>query len=222
VKNTGAHLTGAQPERRIVNVFIEAFIVGVVGFAIAMVANSLSPRGLSLTRNYFPPAPAQRAPATNHAAAVASPALLATNAPPENKLAARLAARGLRLIEFPEVRQLYEDPRREQELIVFVDARNEQSYLEGHIPAAYHFDHYYPDKYLPAVFPACQQAETVVVYCIGGDCEDSEFASAYLVDAGIPAARLNVFAGGFEAWKTNSMPVEIGPRGSGELQQKQQ
>lgn len=222
MKNTGFHLTSAQPERRLVNVFIEAFIVGAVGFAIAMVANSLSPRGLSLTRNYFPPAPTQVSSATNNAGVVASPALLATNASHENKLAERLAARGLRLIEFAGVRQLYQDPRREQELIVFVDARNEQSYLEGHIPAAYHFDHYYPDKYLPEVFPACRQAEIVVVYCIGGDCEDSEFASAYLVDAGIPAARLNVFAGGFEAWKTNGMPVEIGPRGSGELQQRQQ
>lgn len=222
MKNTGFHPAGAKPEKRIVNVLIEAFIVSVVGFAVAMVANSVSPRGLSLTRNYFPPAPTQGVTATNHAGAVASPVLLATNASPENKLAGRLAARGLRLMEFAEVRQLYEDPRREQELIVFVDARNEESYLEGHIPAAYHFDHYYPDKYLPAVFPACQQAETVIVYCIGGDCEDSEFASAYLVDAGIPAARLNVFAGGFDAWKTNGMPVEIGPRGSGELQQMKQ
>ncbi|MGC8991358.1 MAG: hypothetical protein ACP5MD_14675, partial [Verrucomicrobiia bacterium] len=89
----GFHLAGAQPQRRIMNVFIEAFIVGAAGFAIAMVANSLSPRGLSLTRNYFPPAPTQAASATNNAGVVASPALLATNASPENKLAERLAAR---------------------------------------------------------------------------------------------------------------------------------
>lgn len=204
--------------RSVKRIFLEAVVIGFLGFGIALLANAVSPRGLSLRRDYFPPPPdAPVQSLTNPPVMLDASSSINTNQPPDNQLATRLAARGLRLIDFAEVRRLYQDPRREQELVVFVDARNESLYLEGHIPGAYPFDHYYPDKYLPAVVPACQQAETVVVYCIGGDCEDSEFASVFLIDAGVPSARLNVYAGGIDTWKTNGMPVEIGQRGSGEL-----
>lgn len=98
-----------------------------------------------------------------------------------------------------------------------MDAPNAQSYLQGRVPGAYHFDHYHPEKHRPLVYPACQQTETIVVYRIGRDCEESEFAVACQLDAGIPATRLRLFGGVMEAWKTNGMPIEIGPWDSGEL-----
>jgi rhodanese-related sulfurtransferase len=102
-------------------------------------------------------------------------------------------------------------------LIVFVDARNESHYEEGHIPDAYHFDHYYPEKHLAAVLPACLSAVKIVVYCGGGACEDSQLAAQTLKEAGVPAERLFVYAGGITEWSTNGLPVELGARKSGNI-----
>lgn len=195
----------------------EALAVAGLGLALALVANAVSPRGLKLGRDYFPAV----ASVTNVIAAssVSLPAapMITTNQNRASEVAARLAGRGLRLIESAEAKALFRDPRREQELVVFIDARNDRHYLEGHIPGAYQFDHYYPENHLPVVLPACQQAEIVVVYCGGGDCEDSEFAALALKDAGISAERLVVYGGGIKDWTEGGLPIEVGPRGSGNV-----
>lgn len=128
---------------------------------------------------------------------------------------ARLREAGLRVVDDAEVVRLFQDPRRTQELIVFVDARDERHFREGHIPGAHPFDRYRPEEYLPNLLPVCQTAEEIVVYCTGGDCEDSEFAALALRDAGVPVERLAVYVGGIAAWQTLGQPVETGDRGSG-------
>lgn len=204
---------------------IEASVVTAVGLALALLANQLSPRGLSLGRDYFPAAPATSTAPTPAVAAstnAAAPGLASSASPStttHKDVRARIEARGFRFLESAEVRQLHADPRREQELVVFVDARNDAHYLEGHILGAYQFDHYYPATHLPVVLPVCQQAELVVVYCSGGDCEDSEFAAVALKEAGIPAERLGVYGGGMADWLANHQPVEVGPRGSGQVKE---
>jgi len=198
-------------------VLLEAALVGGVGLALALAANALSPRGLALRRDYFPRANPVTSSVTNGSTGVAPAESRSPQKVDPEQLAARLAAKGLRLIDSTEARRLFQDPRREQELIVFVDARNDAHYQEGHVPGAYQFDHYYPERYLPTIVPVCHQAEEVVVYCAGGDCEDSEFAAVALTETGVPAAHLSVYGGGMEAWRTNGLPVELGPRGSGEL-----
>jgi len=132
-------------------------------------------------------------------------------------VAARLQANGLRLVDSNQVAQLYHDPRYEQELVVFIDARDDSNYQEGHIPGAYQFDHYHPENYLAAVLPVCQTAERIVVYCTGGDCEDSEFSALTLGGVGIPKEKLAVYVGGMTEWLTNGLPVEIGARRSGNI-----
>jgi glucose-6-phosphate-specific signal transduction histidine kinase len=82
---------------------------------------------------------------------------------------------------------------------------------------AYQLDHYYPERYLPTVLPACQTAQRIVVYCNGGDCEEGEFTALTLRSAGLPAERLGVYFGGMTEWATNGLPVELGARKSGNL-----
>ena len=130
---------------------------------------------------------------------------------------ARLKQKGLQSIDGQGALRLFQDPRYEQELVVFVDARGESHYLEGHIPGALQFDRYYPEKYLPAVVAACISAQKVVVYCTGGDCEDSEFAALALKDAGVPAGLLVIYAGGMTDWTAKGWITEIGARKSGNL-----
>ena len=65
------------------------------------------------------------------------------------------------------------------------------------------------------MLPACLNATKVVVYCAGGDCEDSEFAALALIEAGVPQERLFIYAGGMTEWATNGLPIELGERKAG-------
>jgi len=197
-------------------VVVEALAVAALGVAFALAANALSPRGLQLNRNYFPQAAGSSlaaTPATN--STVMTAATGATHTP--SAAAQRLQQRGLQLVTSNQVAELFRDPRYEQGLVVFIDARDDQHYTAGHIPGAWQFYHYRADDYLPAVLPACMAALQIVVYCAGGECEDSEFATIMLRDAGVPRETLFVYVGGITEWKANGLPVETGPRRSGQL-----
>jgi rhodanese-related sulfurtransferase len=201
--------------RKAKSVVVEALVVAALGVAFALVANALSPRGLQLRRNYFPDAggaPLAAIPVTNSAATAIQGSAHAPSAAVQ-----RLQQRGLQLVTSNQVVELFHDPRYEQGLIVFIDARDDQHYAAGHIPGAWQFYHYRADDYLPAVLPACMAALQIVVYCAGGECEDSEFATIMLRDAGVPRDSLFVYVGGITEWKANGLPVETGARRSGQL-----
>jgi rhodanese-related sulfurtransferase len=190
----------------------EAFFVALAGAASALLANQLSPRGLKLARDYFP---GGIAPLTVPPARMAE---AANTTPPLTALAARLQEKGLHLAGRAQVEQLFHDPRLQQNLVLFIDARDENHYQEGHIPGAYEFFPYHPEKYLAEVMPLCQIAEQIVVYCAGGECEDSESAALYLQQAGIPAEKLFVYGGGITDWAAAGLAVERGARNSGDLE----
>ena len=202
------------PDRRqpVRNVLLEALLVAAAGIVLAFGANLVSPRGLALTRNYFPAGISRPAPAARDVANTNPPA-----SSPAQLLAARLKELGLQWVDGRQAAQLFHDPRFQQGSIAFIDARDEQHYREGHIPGACEFDPYYPEKYFATVFPVCQAAEQIVVYCIGGDCDDSESAAITLRDVGIANRKLFIYTGGITEWTTNGLPVEIGGRNSGNL-----
>ncbi len=189
--------------------------MAVVGAALAFAANAFSPRGLVLARNYFPgtkrtfPTPA----GTN----VVGAAGATTNSPME-LLAARLRAEGLQLANSNQVVQLFQDPRRQQEGVIFIDSRNEEHYQAGHIPGAYLFNRFHAENYMTNVLSVCLTAEQIVFYCNGGDCDDSEHAALMLRDSiGIPKEKVLLYGGGMNEWVTNGLPVELGARNSGVL-----
>src|SRR5262245_15502874 len=168
-------------------VFLEALLVGAAGLVIALAANALSPWGLRLGRNYFPDI---RVASTNPAASgtnVSTTGMPATGTnSPVDPTVLRLQQHGLKPITSSEVFELFRDPRYEQGLIVFVDARDDDHFAVGHIPKAWQLNHYRPEGYLPVVLPACLSAMKVIVYCNGGQCDDSEFAAVMLREAGVP------------------------------------
>lgn len=207
----------------------EAALVAVVGVVIALVANQTSPRGLRLTRDYFPvlpvtPAatgwdasknPGLRASGSSAAASGGSNAVAVAVAGAEagaglSAVEEKVRALGFVPAKLPEVEALFRDPRYAQELVVFVDARDDHHFQEGHIPGALQLDRFYPERYLPAVLPRASAAELVVVYCTGGECEDSVFAAGLLRDAGIGAERVRVYLGGFREWSERGLPSERG------------
>ena len=186
---------------------LEGLLVAVLGAIVAFTGNALSPRGLQLTRDYFP------APTHSGSAAQATGPGSSTNSEWDN-LAARLKEDGLGLIDSRKAMELFQDPRRQQSLVIFVDARNPEHYQEGHIPGAYEFDYYHYGDYLATVVPACQNAQQVVVYCTGGKCDDSRLAANFL--GGImPKEKLMVYGGGITEWVEKGLPVEKGERAPG-------
>lgn len=191
------------------SVVLEALLVGLAGAILAFSANALSPRKLVLSRNYYPPQ------ATNAAAPV-SPAA-GTNTSTQDQLQARLQAQGLQLADSNLVLQLFRDPRREQERILFVDARDQEHYEAGHIPGALLLDYYHVEAHFGEVLQACPPAEQIIVYCNGGECEDSELAAILLRDSSVPKEKLFVYGGGFAEWTNLTLPVELGQRNSGRM-----
>ena len=190
--------------------------MAVIGAALAFAANALSPRGLQLSKNYFPatsiPSPSP-SPGSNTTVAAGA----RTNSPQE-LLSALLLANGLQLADSNRVTQFFRDPRREQDGIIFIDARNDDHYRAGHIPGAYQFDHFRPENYLTNVLQVCLTAEQIVFYCNGGECDDSLQAAVMLRDSvPIPKEKLFVYGGGITEWATAGLPVELGARNSGQL-----
>lgn len=194
----------------------EGALVAVIGAILAFAANALSPHSLHLTTDYFPghkvtlPAPVA---GTNQAGSAAG-----TRNSPLELLAARFQKEGLQLADSNRVMQLFRDPRREQDGVIFVDARDEEHYRAGHIPGAYLFDRFRPENYLTNVVQVCQTAQQIVFYCNGGDCDDSEHTAIMLRDSiPIPKEKVFVYGGGINEWSTNGLPIELGARNSGQF-----
>jgi rhodanese-related sulfurtransferase len=218
----------SHPKSGPLAILLEALVIAIVGVCVALIANQISPRGLNLARNYFPeikpeptpsaatnnPRPTATATATNPA-----PAPPSTNAVPSEaeQAIARLKAKGLQVVTLEQMEKLLHDPGYATGSIIFVDARDDDHYQAGHIPAALQLDYYHPDKYLPAVVTASQAARQVVVYCTGGDCEDSEMTAIMLRDGGVPNQKLFVYSGGMNEWEARQEPIETGARNSGHM-----
>jgi len=133
-------------------------------------------------------------------------------------LSARFRAEGLQLADSNQAMRLFRDPRREQDGVIFIDARDDDHYRAGHIPGAYLFDRFQPQDYLTNVLQVCLTAQQIVFYCNGGDCDDSEHAAIFLRDSiGIPKEKVFVYGGGINEWTTNGLPIELGSRNSGQF-----
>lgn len=202
MSNNPAQPAGSKGGAGLRDLLLEVLLVAMAGVLFAFLANHFSPRGLKLARNYsVGEAPAALAPLS-----------------PGQSLEDRLKEKGLHLIKLPEVEKLFRDPRVQQYAILFIDARDEEAYHQGHIPGACEFFPYYPEKYLESVRPMCDFAAQIVVYCTGGECEDSQAAALWLRDnAGVPAEKLLVFGGGITEWEAAGLPVEAGERNSGDI-----
>lgn len=203
-------------------IIAETLLITVAGVAFALAANALSPRGLKLSRDYFPggTVKATAATAPGSVTSNANPANVKASTPaaaPLDPTAQRLQQRGLQLVDSKAVLELFRDPGYSAGLILFVDARDDEHYGAGHIPGAWQFNHYRPENYLPTVLPLSLTAQKVIVYCTGGQCEDSEFAAMMLRDNGVPRENLFVYTGGITEWKAQGHPVETGARSSGQI-----
>ncbi len=210
----------------VVRLVVEIVILVGLASTVALAFNSVRDRGLRLSKNYFekPAITGDLAPSV----AGVSPAgpeevrstsgQIAKELPPASRQPAEVksepapasshAEHIFQVARFQDVIELYNDTLYGQGIYFFVDARNEEQFANGTIPGARLLNPYYAEDYLPDLLPELEVAERVVVYCQGGDCEDSIFACRELLNAGIPFESIYLYEGGMEDWEKNDGPVE--------------
>ncbi len=189
----------------------QALVLIVLATGVGLGMNAARERGhIDLSRQYFPPIPpappADPGPSSTGATSDANAAPLTGTTetqpvPPPSpfevvNLAAALA--------------LFEHPNAAVGLHVFVDARDDDHYESGHIPGALQCDHYRIDQFLPTVVSIAAAAEKVIVYCNGGECEDSLAVCGDLLQADIPRAKILLFKEGWQAWIQAGLPQAAG------------
>ncbi|MDX9975214.1 MAG: rhodanese-like domain-containing protein [FCB group bacterium] len=192
---------------------LEALAVVAVGWGIGLTANAMNDKPLALGKDHLratvkvTPAPTNRTP--EPLAGVIDGDETATE--PE------LTDEGFQLISHEEAIEVYQGHAYAEEREVFIDARDDKSYAEYHIPGAFQLDHYYAERYLDDVLPACRNAERIILYCNGGKCEDSKLAAGDLMDNGIDPAKLFIYNGGITQWTADGLPCERGERLSNDI-----
>jgi 3-mercaptopyruvate sulfurtransferase SseA len=117
---------------------------------------------------------------------------------------------GFEVVNVEEVRAIWEDENFQWDIYVIVDARADDPYKEGHIPGAIQCDYYRIEHYWPEVLTRAAAAEKIVVYCNGGDCEDSLYVCGELVASDIPKANVLLFKGGWTEWTAAGLPIATG------------
>ncbi|MFQ5748089.1 MAG: rhodanese-like domain-containing protein [Planctomycetota bacterium] len=170
---------------------VQALLFLALSLGTGLLGNALLPQGLDLGRDYFPagatpqgeePRPAHGLP--DH---------------PYGK---------------PEARDVlaYSEFAGEDDSILILDARHDADYLEGHIPGAVSLDFYKLDEKLPRMRPLLEKAVTVIVYCNGGDCEDSLNLAQDLVFRYnlLTEDQVLVYEGGITEWRELGYPIEQG------------
>ena len=219
-------------QRRGLQILWECLLVTAVGTIIALIANALHPQGVRLGRNYFPrrTPPAVSTPVQTDTDERPSPDGPPDTPSPEmaavpedvspaalDRFANRIEQQGFQVMRHDAVVALFNDPLAREGFHIFIDARNDRAYTAGHIPGAYQLDHYHIEDYIDEVLPACISALTIVIYCSGGDCEDSEFTALELFDRGVDPSRIFIYPGGMSLWEHTGMPIEKGARDSGRI-----
>jgi rhodanese-related sulfurtransferase len=95
--------------------------------------------------------------------------------------------------------------------VIFLDARSAKLYEAGHIPGARLCHHYRQDQYIPAMLEELRAADIVVIYCAGGDCEDSiQLATDLVFTHGLTQELIAIYEGGFAEWVDAGLEVRNG------------
>lgn len=214
--------------KKVGRVVLEALLVTAAGVALAFAANPKSSRGLELSKNYFEVKPAVVSSGSQPPRIATGPSTatnvaathVATTTSVSTGVDKQIEDAGFKPIKYDEVLRLFKDDVNYQNNVyLFVDAREENQYKEGHVPLAWRVDHVKPKETINAeplkfLLPS---AEKIILYCHGGNCEDSLFVAGDLRDAGVDPGKIYVYVGGFNEWEAKRQPIEKGERQSGNI-----
>jgi len=125
----------------------------------------------------------------------------------------RRAYAGIRFITLAETEDLFARKMQGEQGLLFIDSRGREGFAAGHIPGALSVpleEVELARKMAPQSeragaldFPA---AQTLVVYCEGGDCQTSISLAKIIHEKGYQDIR--IFAGGWAEWDAAGLPEE--------------
>jgi rhodanese-related sulfurtransferase len=98
------------------------------------------------------------------------------------------------------------DPKVSAKDVVWVDARSQDAYDEGHVTGAILLNDDKWDTLLGNLFAAWQPERPIIVYCSAG-CEASHHVADRLRDLGLEP--IYVLKGGYDAWKQNQPKASL-------------
>jgi rhodanese-related sulfurtransferase len=156
----------------------ETIILVGVSAALALAVNTLSPRGIALVGQW------------NIAEGVitANPGGIAEGKPAEISSVAR-------------AKTLFDKGD-----VVFVDARSQNHYGNGHIPGAVSLPVGQFEERIESFLNRYPPEQPIVTYCSGRTCEDSHELARFLSDVGF--TDVQVFIDGFPGWEAQGYPIE--------------
>jgi rhodanese-related sulfurtransferase len=108
---------------------------------------------------------------------------------------------GIRLISLEEAEDIWQT-----QVAVFIDARRNELYREGHVPRSLNLPANESARTLPSLVMTFAREGTVVVYCEGGDCQSSLDLAKRLHEAGFRDIRVST--GGWDEWRAAGLPEE--------------
>lgn len=89
---------------------------------------------------------------------------------------------------------------------LFVDARSNDDYREGHIKGAISLPVGEFDERVGNLLDNYSPDQSIITYCSGRTCEDSHRLAQMLIDLGYE--NVSIMIDGFPGWKENGYPVE--------------
>ncbi|MFN0060428.1 MAG: rhodanese-like domain-containing protein [Planctomycetota bacterium] len=201
---------------------IEVAAMLLVSVALAFAGNSLIKNPVDLSRNYYRGSvstaaaidatehvskPADPTPAPEQPVSVEAPMPSSATPPTDHAPATKLG--DYELIDLEEVKAFADE---DVEFAIIVDARKHDTYEKGHIPGAYSLDFYRLNKeMIDAMRDKLDAAAIIVLYCNGGNCEDSlNLAASLEYDYQVERAKLRVFEAGYEAWEKAKYSIVTG------------
>ena len=194
-------MNGARVSRQIIGFVVLAFVCAVVSNALAGPERKLKWIGRYEERTSEPaPASAPHATPGVQAAAPGAAAGPKTFPPHPDKPWVEVSG--------DDVAALYAAGR-----VLFLDARRTSVYRDGHIAGARSlavWESDVDDKVKALFAEGLDQSAPLVVYCSGGDCEDSHMLAQKLYFVGFD--NVLVYKDGFPDWQKRGLPVHTGDR----------
>lgn len=89
---------------------------------------------------------------------------------------------------------------------VFMDAREEEAYNDGHIPGAMNVPYDKLPKYYETITSTIANDQIIICYCWGPTCDFSDNLASELAMMGYK--NVVVFKGGWDAWQEAGYPIE--------------
>ena len=156
----------------------EIIILVGVSVTLAMLVNFFSPRGIALVGQWD----------TSRGVITANPTGAAEGKPEEIDTVARAG-------------EIFDKGD-----VLFVDARSQDNYEDGHIPGAVSLPVGLFDEQIESFLDRHSPDTRIVTYCSGRTCEDSHNLAQLLSDVGF--SHVSVFIDGFPGWEAQGYPIE--------------